>query len=66
MFEGYPDVMNTEQLCSALGLCYPVVVRLLNDGSIRCFRVNRTYRIPKRFVIDFIEKGCSLANGNAG
>jgi biotin carboxylase len=45
---------------------YPVVVRLLNDGSIRCFRVNRAYRIPKRFVIDFIEKGCSLANGNAG
>lgn len=64
MFEDYPDVMTAEQLCSALGVCYPVGVRLLNDGSIRCFRINRAYRIPKRFVIEFIERGCTLSNGN--
>ena len=66
MFENYPDVLTTEQLCNALGFSYPVVVRLLNDGSIRCFRVNRSYRIPKRFVIEFIEKGGTVVGGNVG
>lgn len=54
MFQGYPDVLNLEEMSELLQISTKTGRRLLNSGEIRSFRIGRSYRIPKQHLISFI------------
>ena len=60
MLKDYPDVMNIEEMCSALGICTKTGYRLLKDGSIQGRKVGGKYRIPKIHLLSYL-KVCDLA-----
>lgn len=54
MFQGYPDVLNLEEMSELLQISTKTGRRLLNSGEIRSFRIGRSFRIPKQHLISFI------------
>lgn len=54
MFQGYPDVLNLEEMSELLQISTKTGRRLLNSGEIRSFRIGKSYRIPKQHLISFI------------
>jgi len=57
MFEKCPDVMTVGQVANAIGFSKPIVYSLLHCGAIRHFMVNKSYRVPKRALVEFVEAG---------
>ena len=52
---GYPEVMNIDQLCEALGgISTRTGYKLLKEGKIKSIKVGREYRIIKTYVTDFL------------
>ena len=62
MFRDYPDVVTVEQLCEMLGgISTKTGYRLLKDGTIKSLIIGRRYRIPKLYILEYLEilgKGC--------
>ena len=54
IFQGYPDVLNLEEMSELLQISTKTGRRLLNNGEIRSFRIGRSYRVPKQHLISFI------------
>lgn len=54
IFQGYPDVLNLEEMSELLQISTKTGRRLLNSGEIRSFRIGRSFRIPKQHLISFI------------
>ena len=56
MFREYPDVVNVEQLCEMLGgISAKTAYRLLRSGTIKNLVVGRRYRIPKIYVLEYLQ-----------
>lgn len=56
-FADYPDIVNIDQLREMLGgVGYKAAYRLLHDGSIRCFKIGKAFRIPKASVIEYLHE----------
>ena len=58
MFEEYKDVVGVSELCDMLGVGKNTVYGLLNSGEIKSIRIGKVHKIPKRYVIDYIEQAC--------
>lgn len=57
MFSEYPDVVNVKQLCEMLGGIGPkAAYQCLHNGSIGYLKVGKGFLIPKKNVIDFLQK----------
>ena len=55
LLSGYPEVMNIDQLCEALGgISTRTGYKLLKEGKIKSIKVGREYRIIKTYVTDFL------------
>ena len=55
LLNGYPEVMNIDQLCEALGgISTRTGYKLLKEGKIKSIKVGREYRIIKTYVTDFL------------
>lgn len=50
-----PDILTVSDLQRLLNIGRSTAYRLIENGEIRCIRVGRTIRIPKKFIADFIE-----------
>ena len=51
----YPEVMNIDQMCDALGgISTRTGYKLLKEGKIKSIKVGREYRIIKTYVTDFL------------
>lgn len=55
IFSSYPDVVSVEQLSQMLGISTKTAYRLLKEKKIKAITIGRTYRIPKIFVLDYLE-----------
>lgn len=51
----YPDILNIGQLSEALGVSTKTGYRLLREGIIGSIRVGRTYRIPKVYLLSYLQ-----------
>lgn len=63
IFEGYPDVVEVNDLRKMLGgISKKLAYRLLADQEIRSVRVGRTYKIPKVCIIEYMmgEEMCHI------
>lgn len=58
MFEEYPDVVTFEDVCKMLSLSRNTVYTLLRKKKIKNRKIGRVYRIPKRYVIEYINESC--------
>ena len=55
MYDGYPDVVEINDLCKMLGgISRKLAYRLLASQEIKSVRIGRTYKIPKVFVIEYL------------
>lgn len=62
-FSQYPDILAAKDLREILGIGRAGVYKLLEAGEIQSFKVGRTYKIPKKAVIDFVERQCLIKKG---
>ena len=55
LLSGYPEIMNIDQMCDALGgISTRTGYKLLKEGKIKSIKVGREYRIIKSNVTDFL------------
>ncbi len=55
MFSDSPDIMNIEEMCSALSISKKTGYKLLREGKIVGMKVGRTYRVPKVHVLSYLK-----------
>ena len=58
MFDNYPDLLTINDLQKALGVGRSIAYKLINDGSINHFRIGSAIRIPKNYLVDYINESC--------
>lgn len=56
MFTEYPNIVDTKQLQEMLGAGRNTVLKLLGSGSIKSIRIGKNYKIPKVYVIEYLNK----------
>ncbi len=55
LLKNYPEIMNIDQMCEALGgISTRTGYKLLKEGKIKSIKVGREYRIIKTYVTDFL------------
>ena len=55
ILRGFPDIMNVEEMCTALSISTKTGYKLLKEGKINGMKVGRTYRIPKVHVLEYMK-----------
>ena len=56
MLEKYPDILTVKQLKEVLNIGQNKALDILHNGEIQHFRIGRSIKIPKKSVVDYIEK----------
>ena len=59
LFEIYPDVMTVCQVGEALGIGRAGVYKLIEEGSLKAFKIGKAFKVPKSSLSSFIEKRCA-------
>jgi excisionase family DNA binding protein len=55
IFKNYPDVVDVEQMCKMLGgISMKTGYRLLHEDKIKHFKIGRTYKIPKLYILEYL------------
>lgn len=55
LFREYPDVVGIEQMCEMLGgISTKTGYKLLRENKIKCYKIGRTYKIPKVNIILYL------------
>lgn len=55
LFCEYPDIVNVEQMCEMLGgISIKTGYKLLKSGTIKSIVVGRRYRIPKMYILEYL------------
>lgn len=55
MLSDSPDIMNIEEMCSALSISKKTGYKLLREGKIVGMKVGRTYRVPKVHALSYLK-----------
>ncbi|MDO4935919.1 MAG: helix-turn-helix domain-containing protein [Phascolarctobacterium sp.] len=63
MFETYPDMLMLEEFMEILGIGKNRAYALLDSGEVKCFRIGKKYKIPKKAVIDYIDNAMNKKSG---
>jgi len=58
MFNNMPDMLTMSDLQTALGIGRSMAYRLVRRGDIRHLRIGRTIKIPRRYLVEYIEAAC--------
>jgi excisionase family DNA binding protein len=58
LFKEYKDVVGVDDLCEMLCVGKNTAYKLINNGKIKSIKIGRVHKIPKRFVIEYLEQAC--------
>ncbi|MCL1846147.1 MAG: helix-turn-helix domain-containing protein [Defluviitaleaceae bacterium] len=58
MFADFPDVLTIADMKNALGVSNKMAYVLINSGKVKHFRMGKLIKIPKQFLIDYINEEC--------
>ena len=58
MFDKYRDLLDMTDLQDALGIGRSMAYRLIKGGQIRHLRIGKSIKIPKCWLVDFVEASC--------
>lgn len=50
----YPSILNPKQVKTILNIGTNAVYNLLHSGELKSIKVNNQYKIPKLFLINFL------------
>ena len=56
MFSKYPDVVSVSELMDMLHIGKNTAYELLQSGKIKSIKIGKKYRIPKSFVIEYLQR----------
>ena len=54
MFKEYPDVVTADQMSEMLVISSKTAYRILRENKIEHFKVGRTYKIPKIYILVYL------------
>ena len=54
ILKDYPDVMDINEMCKALGVSTKTGYKLIRTGQITAQKVGRTYRIAKIHLLTYL------------
>lgn len=54
MLNSYPEVLSVKQVCEILNIGKNTAYRLLQSGEIKSKKIGKVYKIPKKYVKDFL------------
>lgn len=54
MFESYDELITIEEMQQLLGIGKNTAYQLLKENKIKCFRIGRIWKIPKKSLEEFI------------
>lgn len=54
MFEEYDELVTVEDMQKLLGIGKNIAYELLRENKIKCFRIGRVWKIPKRSIEEYI------------
>jgi len=55
LFENYKDVVNIEELTQMLDIGKNKAYELINSGIIKSFKIGKIHKIPKVWIMDYIQ-----------
>ena len=55
MFSSYPDVVSVSELMDMLHIGKDTAYKLLQSGEIKSIKIGKKYRIPKKFVVEYLQ-----------
>lgn len=64
MFDEYEELITVEELQQLLGIGKNTAYTLLKERKIKCFRIGRMWKIPKKAVEEFILSQSNLAKNS--
>lgn len=50
----YPDVLKPEDVMTILGIGKNTVYRMLKSGELKSIKVGKQYRIPKKYLLQYL------------
>lgn len=56
------ELITVDELCESLMIGKNLAYRLLNSGEIKCFKINRIWKIPRSSVNEYIKSQCVQGN----
>lgn len=56
IFNNIPNILTVKELCSLLQIGRNTAYDLIHSGAIRHIRIKNQIRIPKAFVIEYIQQ----------
>lgn len=56
LFPSYPDIVSINELSQMLCISTKTAYRLLQEKQIGYFRIGKSYKIPKRSILQYIEQ----------
>lgn len=56
MFDEFRDILTVAEVCVMLRACPAKAYRLIHSGTIPAFRSGRMLLIPKKSVLDYINR----------
>ncbi|MDQ5983014.1 MAG: hypothetical protein RUMPE_00777 [Eubacteriales bacterium SKADARSKE-1] len=57
MFSQYPDVVSINELMDMLKIGKNTAYSLLREEKIKNIKIGKQYRIPKRYIIEYLNCG---------
>ena len=51
----YRDILTVKELCDVLCVSKNTAYKLLKSGEIKSVRIGKVYKIPKKYVIKYLE-----------
>ena len=58
MYDSIPDIISVSDLQQILHIGRHAAYSLIRNNEIRCLKIGRAIRIPKRCLLDYIENSC--------
>lgn len=58
MFSSYPDVVSVDDLTKMLGIGKNTAYKLINDKVIKSIQIGRKHKIPKIYIIEYLQMAC--------
>ena len=53
------ELITVDELCEMLMIGKNLAYRLLSSGEIKCFKISRSWKIPRSSVIEYITRQCA-------
>ena len=55
IFSNFPDILTVEDLSRMLGISTKTTYKLLKEKKIKSVTIGRTYKIPKVYVLQYLQ-----------